>query len=193
MVAKFIVRTGKGAFSSLLVDRHQAHRFVVTIGWDYFRIITGKVVVVVRLLINFRTVGDARQIVDRPIFLDERRIGATAISLGPAIIVQPNRPWINGGRDHLGFEIKLNVVDAHPVPTCIRIITGASETDDVIGSRTDFRIHTFQRELGCLEIDIQLRRTNKNLGLHQHSVEVHFNPKTWVRWPRIQIISVESD
>ena len=192
MVAEFIVRTGKCAFGSFLVDRHQAHRFVVTVGWDYFRINTRKIIIIVRLLCSFGAGRVSWEFVTAGL-LHKGGVGTATISLGPAIIVQPNRPRINGRRDHLGFEIKLNVVDAHPVPACIRIITGASETDDVIGSRTDLRIHTLQRELGCLEIDIQLRRANKNLGLHQHSVDVHFNPKTRVCWPVVQIIGVESD
>ena len=192
MVAEFIVRTSEGAFSSFLVDRHQTYRFIVTVGWDDIRIITRKVIIIVPLLGDFRVGGISWQIIDS-FLLHKGGIGSAAIPLGPAIIILANRPWKDGRRDNLGLVIKLNVVDAHPAPSPIRIITGASETNDVIESLTDLRIHTFQRELRCFEIDIQLCTANKNLGLYQHSVKVDFNPKTRVSWPRIQIKSVESD
>ena len=92
MIAKIIVFTRKRALDRLFVDSNLTDRLVVTIARNYSRKNAREIVVVVRFLINFRTVRDARQRVNCPIFLDERRIGATAISRGPPIIVLADRP-----------------------------------------------------------------------------------------------------
>ena len=47
--------------------------------------------------------------------------------------------------------------------------------------------------MGRLEIYIQLCWADKNFGLDEHSVEIHFDPKTRVSWPCIQIIGVKGD
>ena len=92
MVAEFVVLTGKRSFGSFLVVRHQTHRFIVTVGWDYFRIKTCKIIIIVPLLGDFGVGGISWQLIDS-LLLHKGGIGSAAIPLRPAVIVLTNRPW----------------------------------------------------------------------------------------------------
>ena len=131
MIAKLIVFTRKRALDRLFVDSNLTDRLVVTITGNHSRKNTREIVVVVRLLINFRTVRDARQIVDRPILLDERCIGTTAVSRGPPVIVHADRPRQLGRRNRW---VELNIINPHPVSTALSTVIDSLEGHDVIES-----------------------------------------------------------
>ena len=116
------------------MDSNFTNRLVVTIARNHSRKNAREIVVVVRLPINFRTVWNARQRIDYPIFLHERRIGATAVSRGPAIIVPADRPRQLGRRNRFGDWVELNIINPHPVSTALSIVIDPLEGHDVIES-----------------------------------------------------------
>src|SRR5690349_18170092 len=59
---------------------------------DCCQITTGKVIIVIRLLVNLRAVRDTWQWTNNTIFLHEAGVGSSAVTFRPTLIVKPGCP-----------------------------------------------------------------------------------------------------
>src|SRR6185503_7732880 len=91
-----------------------------------------------------------------------------------------------GGQEPQIDTVKLDVIDAHPVaavPAAV-VVVDTSKADDVIGAEARLRIHARQRERRSDEGPEQLRRTDNDLSLDEHAIEIDCDAVARIHWER---------
>ena len=120
---------------------------------------------------GFGTAGIPRQIIDRPILLNEGSVTPPPIANRPTIVIQSY-----GQRKHrLRNWIQLDIVDTHPIASAVRVVIDTFERDNIVEARTDFGTDALQRERRRRIIGVQVFRVNDNLLLDELVIEINLD------------------
>ena len=199
VVTEIIIDTGEGSLGGFFILWYDTHRIIFSplILNDGFRVNPGEVVIIIRLLGDFRACRVSREVIGAGL-LYKSGVCTTTIPLRPTIVILPYLQRKYRLRDW----IQLNIVDAHPISPAVFIVVDAFKRDDVIKAGTDFGIDALQRERKRREIGVQIFRVNDNLialisqrvdKLHEHVIEINLDAVLRVWCIVVEVIRIKSD